>query len=86
MLQRCCDKFKSTHSENTSSNKTQALRKCMGILDIWVVGVLNKLFKKGFYADTKFSNKNKVVRGKASFYVISLLCACYFICLNVAFF
>ena len=72
MLQRCCDKFKSTHSENTSSNKTQALRKCMGVLDIWVVGVLNKLFKKGFYADTKFSNKNKVVSGKASFCVISL--------------
>ena len=37
-------------------------------MDIWVIGILNQLFIRRFYNQTKFS-KNKVVRNKKAFYL-----------------
>ena len=48
--------FKDTHRKNTPSNKTEALTKSMD-MDIWVIGTLNLLFKRGFYTQIKFSKK-----------------------------
>ena len=38
-------------------------------MDIWVIGILNQLFIRRFYNQTKFS-KNKVVRNKKAFYFL----------------
>ena len=45
--------IKDTLSENTSSNKTQALPKGMNV-DIWVTGTLNQLFTRGSYTQMKY--------------------------------
>ena len=40
----------------THSNKIEALKKSMN-LDIWVIGTLNELFKRGSYTQIRFSKK-----------------------------
>ena len=40
------DNIKDTHREKAPSNKTPALTKSMNT-DIWVVGTLNQLFRRG---------------------------------------
>ena len=47
---------KDTDRENAPSNKTSALTESMN-MDIWVVGTTNQLFKRGSYAEIKFSKK-----------------------------
>ena len=53
-------------------------------MDIWVIDTLNQLFIRGFYTRIKFQ-KNKVVRGKTPFIVISQIYTPYYICLNNGF-
>ena len=53
-------------------------------MDIWVIDTLNQLFIRGFYTRIKFQ-KNKVVRDKTPFIVISQICTPYYICLNIGF-
>ena len=48
------NKAKDTHRENRPSNKTQALTRSMN-MDIWVIGTLNEIFKRGFSTQIKFS-------------------------------
>ena len=48
--------IKYVHIENTPSNKTRALTKCMN-MDIWAIGILNQLFIKDFCTQIKFSKK-----------------------------
>ena len=48
--------YKDTHRENSPSNKTQALTKNMN-MDIWVIGTLNQIFKRGFSTQIKFSKR-----------------------------
>ena len=48
--------LRNTHSENTSSNKTEALTKSI-IIYIWVIGILNQLFMRNSYTQIKFSKK-----------------------------
>ena len=50
--------FKDTHRENTPSNKTEMLTKSMNIY-IWTIGILNALFTRDSYTQTKFSKKKK---------------------------
>ena len=80
-----CHKFeiKDTHRENTRSSKTQALTKSIN-MDIWVIGALNQLFRRGSYTQLSFW-KNKVIVGKTPFYVIGLFCTTHLICLNIGF-
>ena len=59
---------KDSQRENALSNKTQALTKSLN-MDIWVVGTVNQLFKRGSCDKVKLS-KNKVVSGKTLFFVI----------------
>ena len=46
--------------ENTLSNKTQALTKSMN-MDIWVIGILNQIFKEVFPLKLSF----QIVTGKS---------------------
>ena len=55
-----CNIFKDTHRENSPSNKTQALRKCMNV-EIWLISELNQLFIRESDAQVKLSKKKKVV-------------------------
>ena len=48
--------IKDINTENTSSNKTQALTKSRNE-DIWVIGTLNQLFIKGSYIKIKKKKK-----------------------------
>ena len=56
-------------------NKIPALTKSTK-MGICFVGISNQLFIRG-------SDKNKVVTGKTSFFVIGAFCAHHFICLNI---
>ena len=60
--------FKDTQRENVPPNKTQALTKCWN-MNIWVVGTIDQLFKRGSCNKVKLS-KNTVVSGKTLFFVI----------------
>ena len=58
--------FKDTHRENTPSNKTEMLTKSMNIY-IWTIGILNALFTRDSYTQTKFSKKKKrIIRWQKS--------------------
>ena len=48
--------IKDTQRGNIPSNKTQTLTKSTN-MDIWLIGTLNQLFIRGFYAQNKFSKK-----------------------------
>ena len=74
--------IKDTHSEKSPSNKTPALTKSMN-MDIWVVGISNQLFLRGFSAETKFSKKNRVFTGKNPF--IGLFFTHHSIFLNIGY-
>ena len=56
----CSRKFKDTHREKASSNKTPALSESMN-MDIWVVGASNQLFIAGSYPKTIFSKKELIL-------------------------
>ena len=45
-----------THREKAPSNKTQALIKSMN-MGVWVIGILNQLFRRSSYNRIKFSKK-----------------------------
>ena len=60
--------LRNTHSENTSSNKTEALTKSI-IIYIWVIGILNQLFMRNSYTQIKFSKKWSK---KTPFFVVRL--------------
>ena len=47
---------KDTHRENTPSNKTEALTKCMNMY-IWEIGILNQLLLRNPYTQIEFSEK-----------------------------
>ena len=49
-----------SHTENTPSNKTQALTKSTN-MDIWLIGTLTQLFIRGFYTR---------IKGKTLFFAI----------------
>ena len=51
-------------------------------MDIWVVGTLNQLLKEVLKLKQNFQ-KNKVVTGRASFFVIGSFCTHHSICLNI---
>ena len=66
-----------TEKEKAPSNK---IRIKSSNMDIWVVGTSNQLS----CTETKFS-ENKVVTGKAPFFLIGRFCTPRSICLNIGF-
>ena len=64
--------------ENTLSNKTQALTKSMN-MNIWINGILNQIFKRGFSSQIKFSNSHWQI------FVIDPSYTLRSICLNISF-
>ena len=53
-------------------------------MDIWVIGTLNQILIRGFCIRIKFK-KDRVVRDKPPFFVISPFYTPYSICLNIGF-
>ena len=78
---RVFPQFKDTHSENTPSNKTQALTKSMN-MGIWVVGTSNQLFIRGSCTET---NLYSLVTGKNPFFVMGSYCVPHSVFLNIGF-
>ena len=48
-------RFKDTHREKTSLNKTPVLTKSMN-MDIWIVGTIKQLFVRVSYTEITISN------------------------------
>ena len=51
-------------------------------MGIWVIGILNQPFIKGFQTEKKIK-KNKVVTGKTPFFEIVPFCTHHSICHNI---
>ena len=78
--------LKDTHRENAPSNKTQTLEKGINMEDYINYCTIGRyqLFIKGSYSEIKFA-ENKVVSGKASFFVIGSICIPQSISRNINF-
>ena len=74
---------KDFHREKAPSNNTLALTKSIN-MDTWVAGTSNQLFKEVLKLKQNFQ-KNKVVTGKAPFFVIGQFSTHHSICLNAGF-
>lgn len=64
--------LRDTHKDNTTSKKTEALKKSM-YMYIQVIGTLNQLFIRGSYTHIIKKKKNEVVSDKNPFFAISYI-------------
>ena len=76
--------LRDTHKDNTTSKKTEALKKSMYVY-IQVIGTLNQLFIRGSYTHIIKKKKNEVVSDKNPFFAISSFCTLHSTCLNIGF-
>ena len=74
---------KDTHSENVSSNKTEALTKSMN-MNIWTFATLNQLLQEVLKLKLNLP-KNEAVSGKNPIFMIDPFCTRHSICLKIGY-
>ena len=84
LIKKSCPRlvsFKDNLREKAQSNKTPTLTKSTN-MGIWVAGISNQLFIRGYLAENKFK-KLGLATGKTLFFVIGPFYIHRSICLNI---